>query len=59
MGFMKLWCSAYVLSRDRYVVFKDENNIQIVVDSNQVKKDQSNVLKRYNIRSSKSDDLTK
>jgi S1-C subfamily serine protease len=45
--------------QDRYVVFKDENNIQIVVDSNQVKKDQSNVLKRYNIRSSKSDDLTK
>ena len=44
-------------SKDKYVVFEDENNYKIVLKRDEVQKNQAKILKRYNIRSYKSDDI--
>jgi len=41
----------------RFVVFEDEYNYKIVLDKEQVKKRQSQILRRYNIKSDRSEDL--
>ena len=41
----------------RFVVFEDEYNYKIVLDKEQVKKRQSQILGRYNIKSDRSEDL--
>ncbi len=43
--------------KGRFVIFEDEYNYQIVLDKEQVKKLQSQILARYNIKSDRSDDL--
>ncbi len=42
-----------------FVVFEDEYNYKIVLDKEQVKRLQSQILARYNIKSDRSDDLLK
>ena len=43
--------------KSRFVVFEDEYNYKIVLDKEEVKKRQSQILGRYNIKSDRSDDL--
>ena len=43
--------------KGRFVVFEDEYNYKIVLDKEEVKKRQSQILRRYNIESDRSDDL--
>ena len=43
--------------KSRFVVFEDEYNYKIVLDKEAVKKRQSQILGRYNIKSDRSDDL--
>ena len=43
--------------KSRFVVFEDEYNYKIALDKDQVKKRQSQILRRYNIKSDRSDNL--
>ena len=43
--------------KSRFIVFEDEYNYKIALDKEEVKKRQSQILGRYNIKSDRSDDL--
>jgi len=44
-------------STDKFIVLEDENHAQMVLDREEVLAKQQGILKKYNIKSSKSDDL--
>ncbi len=43
--------------KEKFVIFEDEYNYKIVLDKESVSKYQKNILRRYNIKSDRSDDI--
>jgi len=46
-------------SQEKFIVFSDEDNYQLVVNREDVLKKQKEILEKYNIKAAKSDDLMK